>query len=75
MEKKKYIPSTHFIKQSEGISMEVSTTPLRSMVIYKREDTGAAEGGDAADAVALSFWATLSPFQAPPPLLAVAAHI
>jgi len=55
--------------------MEVSTTPLRSMVIYKREDTGAAEGGDAADAVALSFWATLSPFQAPPPLLAVAAHI
>jgi len=55
--------------------MEVSTTPLRSMVIYKREDTGAAEGGDAADAVALSFWATLSPFQAPPPLLAVAAHL
>jgi hypothetical protein len=36
------------------------------MATGKREATGAGEGRDAAEAVALSFRATFSPFQAPP---------
>jgi len=54
--------------------MEVSTPPMRSMPTGKREDTGAVEGRDAAEAVTPHLLATFSPLQAPP-LLAAHFHV